>query len=134
MPPMSCAASSAVFSDNQRRCYSEPQNANTSASDPLLQRFLQQQYELSLIPVLRPDLMILPRQPTPLTVTTGQIVPLHIPWTPPPVNDPGYPQKYAVIPQASSIHWYTELPNLNFSDYVWADSAIRRMRIEAMYI
>lgn len=135
MPPMSCAASRIIVAEKERRsCSSELPSANVSAVDPLLERFLQQQFELNSIPTLRPDLMILPRQPAPLSVPMGNIVPLHIPWSPQPIHDPGSLRMYTIIPEANSIRWYADVPNITFADFMWADSAIRRMRIEAMYI
>jgi hypothetical protein len=141
MPPLVwCAASSVVSSDSQekkRRYRSHNLEVNAHSANPLLERFLQQQQELIAVPTLRQDLMAIRRAgfPTEVSGIPSAIFPPHIPWAPaapPMLNGSNF---YIPTDNGISINVFTESHNyLSFSDYNWANIAIHRTRIEAMYI
>jgi hypothetical protein len=139
MPPLVfCAASSVLSGDSHS---DERRHRNGSRSDicrrsspelnPLMARFLLQQRELcSSIPCLREDLQSLRRvgnreQYPDLHTTCIKNYELAVPQTRSSLDQP---RSYSAIPR------FAEVPGMSFANVVWAKSAIRRMRIEAMYI
>ena len=138
MPPLVyCAASALLDGDakgNKRQHRSGSRQASSQSSgshrissalaNPLLERYLLQQSDGIL---LREDLRPLRRAGLPNSsepVTS---------WTLPTTCDSDF-NGGDVRSSLSAAQNLIQVPGLTFSDYVWARSAIQRMRIEAMYI
>ncbi len=141
MPPLVyCAAAAILVSEHKdegRKCRRKHRSASVPHLNPLLDGFAVRHMESNVVPLLRVDLQPLRRAGQPTQCNPQQAPDVRI-------GQPTqcYTRQVTGVQNINvaddgcgiSLQTFLEAPGLSFNDYVWAKSAIRKMRIEAMYI